>query len=69
MCLGISNNGLNPYRHYAFLFGPRLWSKYTFEIQIPLLRVALATKMTKEDNDQLRLQAFEPLDKKRLLAQ
>jgi len=33
------------------------------------LRVALATKMTKEDNDRLRLQELEALDEKRLQAQ
>jgi len=39
------------------------------EIQIPSLWVALATKMTQRDNDQLRLQEPEALDKKRLQAQ
>jgi len=34
-----------------------------------LLRVALATKMTKEDNDRLRLQELEALDERRLQAQ
>jgi len=33
------------------------------------LRVALATKMTKEDNNRLRLQELEALDEKRLQAQ
>ena len=33
------------------------------------LRVTLATKMTKEDNDRLRLQELEALDEKRLQAQ
>ena len=33
------------------------------------LRVALATKMIEEDNDQLRLQELEALNKKRLQAQ
>jgi len=32
------------------------------------LRVALATKMTERDNDRLRLQELEALDKKRLQA-
>ena len=36
---------------------------------MPSLRVALMTRMTKEDNDRLRLQEFEALDKKRLQAQ
>ena len=36
---------------------------------MPLLRVTLATKMTKKDNDWLRLQELEALDEKRLQAQ
>ena len=39
------------------------------EIQMPSLRVALMTRMTKEDNDRLRLQELEALDEKRLQAQ
>ena len=39
------------------------------EIQMPSLRVALATKMTKEDNDWLRLQELEALNERRLQAQ
>jgi len=39
------------------------------EIQMPSLRVTLATKMTKEDNDRLRLQELKVLDEKRLQAQ
>jgi len=39
------------------------------EIQMSLLWVALATKMTKEDNDQLHLQELKALDEKRLQAQ
>ena len=39
------------------------------EIQMLSLRVVLATKMTKEDNDRLRLQKIEALDEKRLQAQ
>jgi len=39
------------------------------EIQILLLCVALATKMTKENNDRLRLQELEALDYRRLHAQ
>ena len=38
------------------------------EIQMSSLRVALATKMTKEDKDHLRLQELEVLDEKRLQA-
>jgi len=41
----------------------------SLEIQIPSLWVALATKMTKDDNDRLRLQNLEALDEKRLQAQ
>jgi len=39
------------------------------EIQMLSLRVTLATKMTKVDNDQLRLQELEALDEKRLQVQ
>ena len=39
------------------------------EIKMPWLQVALATKMTKEDNDRLRLQELEALKEKRLQAQ
>ena len=39
------------------------------EIQIPSLRIALATRMTTEDNHRLRLQELEALDEKRLQAQ
>jgi len=34
------------------------------EIQMPSLRVTLMAKMTKDDNDQLRLQELEALDEK-----
>ena len=36
---------------------------------MPSLRVALITRMTKEDNDRLHLQELEALDEKRLQAQ
>jgi hypothetical protein len=39
------------------------------EIQIPSLRIALATKMTEADNDRLCLQELEALDEKQLQAQ
>ena len=39
------------------------------EIQIPSLRVALATEMTNEEQHVLRLQELEALDDKRLQAQ
>jgi len=39
------------------------------EIQMQSLRVALMTQITSEDNDRLRLQELEALDKKRLQAQ
>jgi len=38
----------------------------SLEIRMPSLRVALMTKITSEDNDQLRLQELEALDEKRL---
>jgi len=61
---------LNPYRQYAFFFlvyGCE--AVIPLEIQMSSLRVALATKMTKEDNDRLRLQELEALDEKQLRAQ
>ena len=36
---------------------------------MPSLRVTLATKLTKEDNDRLHLQELEALDEKGLQAQ
>ena len=42
---------------------------FPLEIQIPSLRIALATKMTEADNDRLRLQELEALDEKQLQAQ
>ena len=39
------------------------------EIQIPSLRIALATKMTEADKDRLCLQELEALDEKQLQAQ
>jgi len=39
------------------------------EIQMPLLRMALMTKMTDGDNYHLHLQELEALDEKRLQAQ
>ena len=39
------------------------------EIQIPSLRISLATKMTEAENDRLRFQELEALDEKRLQAQ
>ena len=36
------------------------------EIQMSSLRVALMARMTKEDNDRLRLQELEAVDEKRL---
>ena len=50
----------------------RHFLRYTgvpLEIQMLSLRVALATKMTKEENDWLCLQELEALDEKRLQAQ
>jgi len=38
------------------------------EIQMPSLRVALMTRMTKEDNDWLHIQELEDLDEKQLQA-
>ena len=62
MSLGVSNHGPNPNRQYAFFSRIRVKVVIPLEIQMQSLRVALATKMTKEDNDQLRLQEIEALD-------
>ena len=69
MPLGISNDGLNPNRQYAFFSG--VWGEAVIplDIHIPSLRVALTTKMTDEDNHWLRLQELEALDEKRLQVQ
>jgi len=69
MFLGLSNNGLNPYRQCAFLSGLRCEAVIPLEIQIPSLRVALTSKMSQGDNDRLRLHEHETLDEKWIHAQ
>ena len=50
--------------HFSLVYGYE--AVIPLEIQMPSLCVALTTKMTKEDNDQLHLQELEALDQKRL---
>ena len=69
MSLGLSNDGSNPNRQYAFSLVYRCEAVIPLEIQIPSLRVALATEMIGEANHRLRLQELEVLDEKRLQAQ
>ena len=69
MSLGLPNHSSDPDRQYTFFPGIRVRSSHTLEIQMPSLRVALMTRMTREDNDQLRLQELEALDEKLLQAQ
>ena len=69
MSLVLPNYGPNANRQYAFFSGIRVWGSHTTRIQMPSLQVALATKMTKGDNDRLRLQELEALDEKQLQAQ
>jgi len=66
MSLSLPIYGSNPDRQYAFFSGIRCEAVIPLEIQMSSLRVALATKMTKEDNDRLHLQELEALDEKRL---
>jgi len=70
MFLGLPNYDPNPNRQHTFFFliyGCE--AVIPLEIQILSLRVALATKMTKGDNDWLHLQELEALDERRLQAQ
>ena len=54
-------------RHLFLVYGCE--AVIHLDIQMSLLRVTLATKMTKEDNDRLCLQELEALDEKLLQAQ
>jgi len=60
----LPNDGPNSYRQHTFSLVHRCKAVIPLEIQISSLHIALATKMTEEDNDQLRLQKLEALDKK-----
>ena len=64
MSLGVSNNGLNPYRQHAFLSVYGCKAVLPLEIQILSLRVALTAKMTQGDNERLckRLQAQQHIE-------
>ena len=65
---GPIEQGPNPNRQYAFFLVYECEAVIPLEIQMSSLRVALTTKMTDEDNHQLRLQELEALDEKRLQA-
>ena len=69
MYLSLPNYGPNPNRQLAFSLVYGCEAVIPLKIQMLSLRVALATKMTKEDNDRLRLQELEALDERRLQAQ
>ena len=69
MSLGLPNHGSDPDRQYAFSLVYGCEAVIPLEIQMSSLRVALITKITSEDNDRLRLQELEALDKKRPQAQ
>jgi len=69
MSLGLPNHSSDPDRQYTFYPGNGCEAVIPLEIQMPSLRVALMTRMIKEDNDRLRLQELEALDEKRLQAQ
>jgi len=68
MSLGLPNYGPSPNRQHAFFSDIGCEAVIPLEIQL-LLRIALATKMTKEDNNRLRLLELEALDERRLQAQ
>jgi len=68
MSLGLPNYGSSPSNtFFSLVYGCK--AVIPLEIQMLSLRVTLATKMTKDDNDRLRLQELEALHKKRLQAQ
>ena len=68
MTLGLLNYGSNPADNTPFSLVYGCKAVIPLEIQMPSLRVALATKMTKEDNNHLRLKELKALDEKRLQA-
>jgi len=69
MSLGLSNYDPNPNRQHAFSLVYGCEAIIPLKIQMLSLRITLATKVTKEDNDRLRLQELEALDKRRLQTQ
>ena len=68
MSLGLPNHNSDPTGNTPFSLVYGCEAAIPLEIQMPSLRVALMTRMTKEDNDRLRLQELEALDEKRLQA-
>ena len=69
MSLGLPSYGRKPTGNIPFSLAYGCEAVIPLEIQMLSLWVTLATKMTKEDNDRLRLQELEALDEKRLQAQ
>ena len=69
MSLGLPNYGPKPTGNIPFSLAYGCEAVIPLEIQMLSLWVTLATKMTKKDNDRVRLQELEALDKKRLQAQ
>ena len=69
MSLGLPNHDSDPDRQYTFFLVYGCEAVIPLEIQMLSLRVDLMTRMTKEDNDRLRLQELEALVEKRLQAQ
>ena len=67
--LGVPNHSSDPDGNTPFSLVYGCEVVIPLEIQMPSLRVALMTRMTKEDNDRLRLQELEALNEKRLQAQ
>jgi len=66
--MGLSRKGENPKKTTPFSLVCGCKAVLPLEIQIPSLRVVMATEMTNEKY-QLRLQELEDLDDKRLQAQ
>jgi len=63
---GLPNYGLIPIGNTPFSLVYGCEVVISLEIQMTLLRVAIETKMTKKDNDWLRLHELEVLDEKRV---
>ena len=68
--MGLSHRGgSNPTKATPFSLVYECEVALPLEIQIPSLRITLATEMTKEEKHQLRLQELKALDDKRLQVQ
>ena len=69
MSLGLPNHSSDPTGNTPFPLVYGCEAVIPLEIQMPSLRAALMTRMTKGDNERLRLQELEALNEKRLQAQ